>query len=68
MMITSHVDYEFVCAEIYYDGQFFAQLSQEKGFDNLQIDIAPCTDTKEWKLNYSELLQFLEFAKERLRN
>ena len=33
--------YEKLCAEIYYDGQFVGIITQEQGWENATIEISP---------------------------
>lgn len=38
IIIVSDVDYEYLIAEIYCDGEYIALIHQENGLDNLQVE------------------------------
>jgi hypothetical protein len=66
LIISSDLDYEELCAEIYFDNQFVAILTQEKGFENLVIEIYPPKNQKIWLFKFSEFEKILKKAKEKL--
>ncbi|MBA3604321.1 MAG: hypothetical protein H0W50_11955 [Parachlamydiaceae bacterium] len=39
IIMSSDIDYDELCAEIYYENQFIAIINQEKGLENLEIEI-----------------------------
>lgn len=41
ILISSDIDYDELCAEIFFEDQFVGILTQEKGFKNLKIEIYP---------------------------
>ena len=55
-----------MCAEIYFENQFVAILTQEKGFENLEIEIHPPQNKKYWAFKFSEFEAVLKSAKEAL--
>jgi len=66
IVISSYVDYEDLCAEIYFDNQFVAILTQEEGFENLLIEIYPPENKKHWSFKFSDFEAILKKAKEQL--
>jgi hypothetical protein len=68
--VGSDPDFEDLTAEIYCgedpQNDFVGIVSQEFGFDSLDIEIHPRRDGKPWRFKYFELLQALEKAKTRL--
>lgn len=64
--IASDVDFEDFVADIYYDNECIAMLSQEQGFDKLEIEIYPSKEKNTWKFRYSEFEKVLSYAKQRL--
>ncbi len=67
IILSSDLEYEQLCAEIYYKDLFVAILIQEEGFENLEIEIYPPTNAKKWVFKYSEFLRVLEEAKQVLK-
>lgn len=67
IIISSDIEYEDLCAEIYFQDEFFAIISQENGFDNLEIEIHPpaCSKTY-WTFRYSDFEVVLRQAKDTL--
>ncbi len=66
IIISSDLDYEELCAEIYFNDQFVAMLMQEKGFENLELEIYPSENKKTWLFKFSEFEKILKKAKEKL--
>ncbi len=64
--IVGDLEHEDLTADIYFQDQIVATLLQEKGFENLEIDIYPSKLHKIWHFNYSEFEQVLQHAKKRL--
>jgi hypothetical protein len=68
--VGSDPQFEELAAEIYCgeDPQkdFVGIVSQESGFDSLDIEIHPRRDGEPWRFKLSELTQALEQAKTRL--
>jgi len=64
IVISSDLDYEELCAEIYFDNQFVAIITQEKGFENLELEIYPPDKKKSWIFNFLEFEKILKKAKE----
>lgn len=60
------MDYNELCAEIHYDGQFVAIIDQEKGLENLEISLFDPNNQKCWTFEFSEFVEFLLLAKRRL--
>lgn len=66
ILISSDIEYDDLCAEIYYENQYVGMLTQEKGFENLEIEINPPKEQEKWVFKFSELMIVLEEAKETL--
>jgi hypothetical protein len=66
IIISSDMEYDDLCAEIYFEDQFVGILTQEEGFEHLSIDIYPPMNSKYWKFNFSEFEIALKAAKEAL--
>ena len=65
-LISSDLDYEDLCAEIYFEEQFVAMLTQEQGFENLEIEIHSPPNQKFWTFKFSEFEEAVQHAKCRL--
>lgn len=72
LRVGSDTDYEDLIADIYYGDQFIGVISQEKGFENLEIQLPigillPIKSHKELTtLNLQEFMNAIEMAKEKL--
>lgn len=66
IVISSDEEYEDLCAEVYYEDQFVCILSQEKGFENLEIDIYSPKNRAYWNFQFSEFEKVINLAKEAL--
>jgi len=64
--MSSDIEYNELCAEIYFDDQFVGILTQEHGFENLEIEIRPSQNKKFWVFAFSEFEAVLKSAKEAL--
>lgn len=62
MIISSDIQYEELCAEIYFDGEFVAIVTQEQGIENAIIEIDPPKNLPNWRFNYSGFIRILEDA------
>lgn len=61
--ISSDLDYEEVVANILYEEETVAILSQEKGLENLEIEIFPSVEAKPWKFSFDDFLNALQLSK-----
>ncbi|MCH1429143.1 MAG: hypothetical protein L7U87_00120, partial [Chlamydiales bacterium] len=59
-------EYEDLTADIYYKDEFVAMLSQENGFENLEIEISAPKEEERWVFNFKEFEEVLSYAKKRL--
>ena len=59
-------EHEDLTAEIYYEETFLAMLSQEHGFDHLQLEIFPNPNGQQWVFSFEEFLNVVDAAKQRL--
>ena len=64
--IVGDIDYEDLVADIYFEDQFLLMLSQEKGFENMQIEINTKQNQKLLVFKLSEFEEAINFAKNRL--
>jgi len=64
--ISSNLDYEDIVANILYDEETVAIISQEKGLENLEIEIFSSVEEKPWKFFFDDFFNALQFAKKRL--
>ncbi len=64
--IVGDLDYEDLIADIYYENQFVAMLTQENGFENLEIEIHPPQNQKSWVFSFAEFDEAIQYAKNRL--
>jgi len=67
IVISSDTQYDDLCAEIYFDQQFVAILTQEEGIENAMIEISPPKNTKNWTFNYFEFITILDEAENNLK-
>ena len=70
IQVLSDVDYEDLLAEIYCgedaENDFVAIVSQESGFDSLDVVIYPRTDGAPWSFKYDDFISALSKAKSEL--
>ena len=66
IIMSSDGEYIELCAEIFFDDQFVGILTQEQGFENLEIEIHPSQNKKNWKFKFSEFEAVLKSAKDSL--
>lgn len=59
-------EYEDLIAEIYFDGEFVALVSQEAGFDSLDIQLHSRKGGEPWRFKVNELQGAIQKAKSRL--
>lgn len=64
--IGSDIDYEDLIADIYFEDQILAVLTQEEGFRNLRIIIYPPKNKEFWDFRLDEFETVIHNVKERL--
>ena len=65
--LCSDLDYEEMVADICYENCTVATISQEKGEDNMEIEIFPPVDGMlSWKFSLDELVSVIQSAKKSL--
>jgi len=64
--ISSDLDYEDLVANVLYEEETVAIVSQEQGLDKLEIEIFSPGDKEPWKFFFHDFLNALLFAKKRL--
>jgi hypothetical protein len=69
-LIASNADYEKVFIEIYYQGKYVAQINQESGLDNLEIEFPGpglIDSLIERKIPFNEFLILITEAAQKLK-
>jgi hypothetical protein len=66
IILSSDCEHERLCAEIYFNGEFVAFITQEEGLENATIDFEPRKNNLKWTFSLSEFLKTLEKAKDHL--
>ena len=64
--IGSDVEFEELYADIGFDNNLVALLTQEDGFENLRIRIFPSGKIEFWDFRLDEFLKVIDTAKKRL--
>ncbi len=64
--VGSDLDYEDLIADIGFDNQLVALLTQEDGFENLRIQLYPSKNANYWDFRLDELEAIIQKAKQRL--
>jgi hypothetical protein len=64
--VGSNIDYEDLIAEIYYGEEFVALISQEDGYERLDVELYAPVDGGQFKFKLSEFEQAVAKAKRRL--
>jgi phage pi2 protein 07 len=64
--IASDVDYEDLIADIGFNNNLVAILSQEEGFENMKITIYPPQNSEYWNFQLDEFQDVIQKAKNRL--
>ncbi|MGA8163395.1 MAG: hypothetical protein WB791_00025 [Waddliaceae bacterium] len=64
--VGSDFDYEDLIADIGYDNQLVALLTQEEGFENMKIKIYPPRDGDCWNFRLDEFEEIIHKARKRL--
>jgi len=59
-------DYEDLTVEIYYKETFLAMITQDQGFENLELFLYPNPNNEAWKFRADDFLATVEHAKQRL--
>lgn len=64
--VGSDLDYEDLIADIGFDNQLVALLTQEEGFENMKIKIFPRANGESWEFSLRDFEDVIKSAKERL--
>ena len=64
--IFGDLEYEDLVADIYFKDEFVAMLSQENGFENLEIEIHLPKGKEKWTFKFADFDRVLQHAKQRL--
>jgi hypothetical protein len=64
--IADDLDYGDLIADIYFEDQIIAMLTQEHGFENMEIKIYPPKTRDFWAFKFSEFEEAIQYAKLRL--
>jgi len=65
--IASDVDLEELLAQVYFDDEMIAVISQEEGIKKAVVELWPRTDGKNWEVNFRQFMNAMERAYERLK-
>jgi hypothetical protein len=66
ILISSDLQYEELCSEIYFEGQFVAVVTRENGLENAQIQIDNPPNSQNWSFDCKNFLNILKEAKKNL--
>ena len=66
VQVLSDPDYEDLIAEGYIGEDCLIIVSQEQGFESLDVEFLPRADGKPWKLKYDLLTELLAKCRDRL--
>lgn len=66
IIISSDIQYEELCAEIYFNREFVAIITQEQGIEHSIIDVYPSLNKEKWIFDYVEFMQVLKDAQNSL--
>ena len=62
--ICSDLDYEEMVADISYENHTIAMITQEKGIENMEIEIfSPVMDIRSWKFRLNDFLEAIQLGK-----
>ncbi len=64
--ISSDLNYENIVANILYEEETVAIISQEKGVGNFEIEIVPSFDAQPWKFSLDDFIKAILLAKKSL--
>lgn len=64
--IVGDLEYEDLIADIYFDDEIVAMLTQEFGYDNMEIEIYRPKNQDFWHFKFSEFEEAIQYAKQRL--
>lgn len=65
--VCSDLDYEEMVADVSYENHTIATISQEKGIDQMEIEIFPPAEPiKSWKFSLNDFIEIIAFAKKSL--
>lgn len=67
VIVSSDFNYKKLCAEIYFNGEFIAIITQEEGIENACIEIANTASQKKWTFKYSDFIKILNQAYDELK-
>jgi hypothetical protein len=67
ILMADDQDYEDLIAEIYYENEFVAMITQEEGFEHLRILIYPPKLKANWDFSFNEFEEVISIAKKGLK-
>lgn len=59
-------EFQDMIAEIYFQGEFMCLLSQDEGFDSIDIEIVCNSKNKKWTFKLADFEGAISYAKKRL--
>ena len=63
---TSDPDYDDLIAEVYLDDECLMIVSQDNGFDSMDVQLLPRRSSQHWDLKYDVLIDLLQKCRKRL--
>ncbi len=66
ILISSDLQFEELCSEIYFDGEFVALITREEGLENAILHIELPKKTVHWTFDLEDFLKILKSAKDNL--
>lgn len=66
LVVCSDSEHDDLIAEISYRGQIVAVLSQDQGFDSMQLTLMPKPDGTHWSFGFDQFVEIVSTARKRL--
>ncbi len=66
VQVLSDQDYDDLIAEGYVDDECLLVVSQERGFESLDVEFLPRRDSKPWRVKYALVIELLQKCRDRL--
>jgi len=64
--VGSDQEHEDLVAEIYYGDEFVGMLTQESGFDSMEVEICSRKSSDPWTFKYEDFIRALKEGRQRL--
>jgi hypothetical protein len=66
LVASSDPDYDDLIAEVYLDDECLMIVSQDNGFDSMDVQLLPRRSSQHWDLKYDVLIDLLQKCRKRL--